>query len=72
MRKLKAKIEINSYIIKSIENIILAQEMAAKKGDAKNLKSLTALLNKEIDRVKNITFEIGDHTANQPPSKGKN
>lgn len=46
--------------------------MAAKKGDAKNLKSLTALLNKEIDRVKNITFEIGDHTANQPPSKGKN
>lgn len=69
---MKAKIEINNYIIKSIENIILAQEAAAKKGDAKSVKSLTALLNKELDHVKNIAFEIGDQSANQPPSKGRN
>lgn len=69
---MKAKIEINSYIIESIKNIILAQEIAAKKGDAKSVKSLTVLLNKELDRVKDITFEICDQPTNQPPNKGEN
>ncbi len=69
---MKAKIEINNYIIKSIENIILAQEAAAKKGDAKGVKSLTILLHKELNSVKDITFGIGNQSANQSLSKGKN
>lgn len=69
---MRAKIEIYSYIIESVKNIVLAQEVAAKKGDAKSVKSLTALLNKELNRVKDIAFEICDQHAKHPPYKGEN
>lgn len=68
--KMKAKIEISGYIIASIKNIILAQEVAARKGDTNDVRSLAKLLHKELNSIKNIAFEISNQSANQPPCKG--